>query len=233
MISEKADLSEEDIDRFLESTQVMTSAAASGRNSLVKRSVDIFGALVAIILFFPMGLFIAIAIRLDSKGPIFFVQQRLGRDGRMFPMIKFRSMLVDSDHKLEEALADCDNANEEFQKYRKLKKDPRITRVGRILRKYSLDEIPQFLNVLSGAMSLVGPRPYLPVERQIMKGHDNSILYMRPGLTGLWQVSGRNDLPFAERVVLDVEYIREWSWSNDLRIAMKTIGVVFQGGGSS
>ena len=162
----------------------------------------------------------------DSEGPVFFSQERLGRDGRCFRILKFRTMHVGAHKRLREVLESDPAAREEYELYAKLKDDPRITRVGRFLRQCSLDELPQLFNVLRGQMSLVGPRAYLPEELPRMVGKHRSILHVTPGITGLWQVSGRNELPFAMRLDLDLRYVRNWSVSLDLYLLARTLPTV-------
>src|SRR5690606_35694104 len=182
----------------------------------LKRVVDLGVVLAAAPLILPLGLLIALLIRLDSPGPVFFRQERLGRGGRCFPFYSFRSMHVGAAALLRDLLARDEAAREEYARYAKLRNDPRVTRVGRWIRKTSLDELPQFINVLLGDMSVVGPRAYLPVELERMQGRERTILRVRPGITGLWQVSGRNQISFEGRLALDIRYIRDWSVSLDL-----------------
>jgi lipopolysaccharide/colanic/teichoic acid biosynthesis glycosyltransferase len=171
---------------------------------------------------------IAIAIRLDSPGPILFRQQRVGRDGHTFGMLKFRTMHVDAEQQLAALLASNEGAGPLF----KLKQDPRITRVGAFLRKHSLDELPQFWNALKGDMSVVGPRPPLPREATAYDGNAMRRLYLKPGITGLWQISGRSDLSWDESVRLDVRYVENWSVMQDLMIIVKTARIVVRPAGA-
>ena len=196
-------------------------------NQILKRAFDIFAFLLLLPVLFLMIVVIAVLIKLDSPGPVFFVQERLGRNGEIFRFIKFRSMYVDADNILREYLQKDSQAMEDWRKFKKLRGiDPRVTRVGRFLRKTSLDEIPQFLHVLKGEMSLVGPRPYLPREREDMGSYATNILLTRPGMTGLWQVSGRNELDFEHRLKLDAWYVINWSLWLDLVVLFKTVKVV-------
>jgi len=165
---------------------------------------------------------LALLIKLDSRGPVFFSQERVGRDGHMFRMFKFRTMVVDA----EEALAALKEQNEGSGPLFKLKDDPRVTRVGRVLRKISLDEFPQFWNVLRGDRSVVGPRPPLPDEVVEYDGAVARRLYVKPGITGPWQVSGRSDLSWNESVRLDLSYVENWSIMNDLQIMYRTARVM-------
>jgi lipopolysaccharide/colanic/teichoic acid biosynthesis glycosyltransferase len=192
----------------------------------MKRTVDFTVAAVGLLVLAPLLLLVSLLIRLDSKGPILFSQERLGRDGRCFRILKFRTMHVGAHRRLREVLERDPAAREEYELYAKLKDDPRITRMGRVLRRCSLDELPQLFNVLRGHMSLVGPRAYLPEELPKMVGKHQSILHVLPGITGLWQVSGRNELPFAMRLDLDLRYVRNWSVSLDLYLLARTLPTV-------
>jgi exopolysaccharide biosynthesis polyprenyl glycosylphosphotransferase len=185
---------------------------------MVKGAVDRCGALLGLIALAPVLLVLALAVRLSSPGPVLYRQERIGVNGRSFGMLKFRSMVVDADQRLEEIRADNISDGLLF----KMRDDPRVTPVGRWLRRFSLDELPQLLNVLGGSMSLVGPRPPLPGE---VARYDSSVsrrLLVKPGLTGLWQISGRSDLPWEEAVRLDLRYVENWSLALDLLILWKT-----------
>ena len=203
---------------------------------LVKRTFDIIFASLAIALLFPIWLLIAVFIKLDSKGPIFYTQERVGMDGRLFLLYKFRTMAAGADPGLHKEYqrafiaghAEANLGNDRQPTY-KLMSDPRITRVGKYLRRLSLDEVPQLLNVLTGEMSIVGPRPPIPYEVEAYESWHRKRLDMKPGLTGLWQVSGRNRLPFEEMVRLDLFYIENWSPLLDLKIILRT-GMVMIGG---
>ena len=195
----------------------------------VKRLMDIAGGAVGLLLAGPILIATAIAIRVDSKGPIFFRQVRAGRNGRKFTMYKFRSMIVDA----EEKKAALMHLNEMGGPVFKIQRDPRITRVGRFIRKTSIDELPQFFNILKGDMSLVGPRPPLPSEVEQYEAWQRRRLSVKPGLTGLWQVSGRNQIDFEEWMQLDLEYIDNWSLWLDLRIILKTVPTVLFHKGAS
>ena len=190
---------------------------------IFKRFIDIIGALVGCIILLPLtfGIWIANIIAKDN-GPVFYVQKRIGRNGKVFTMYKYRSMVINADRKLKRYLLDNPEANEEFIKYRKLKDDPRITAVGKFIRKTSLDEFPQFINVLKGEMSLVGPRPYLPREKRAMKKAYKEIIKVKPGLTGPWQVNGRSEISLEERMQMDVEYIQDENLINDTKYLFKT-----------
>lgn len=195
-----------------------------GRIGILKRTMDISISVVALIFLLPVFCFVAIAIKLTSDGPVFYRQERLGRFGQLFSIYKFRSMHLDGDNKLQALLASCPVSKANWDKYQKLKNDPRITRIGAFLRKTSIDELPQIINVLRGEMSIVGQRPLLP-DQQMIYGIDNYLHYIRsrPGITGLWQVSGRNALPFERRAELDLEYSEKWSIWFDLKIIFMTL----------
>lgn len=203
---------------------------------LVKRTFDLIFSALAIGLLFPLWLLIALLIKLGSKGPIFYTQERVGMDGRLFLLYKFRTMKAGADSSLHKEYqrafiagrAEANLGDEDRPTY-KLLADPRITRIGRHLRRMSLDEVPQLLNVLMGDMSIVGPRPPIPYEVEAYELWHRKRLDMKPGLTGLWQVSGRNRLPFEEMVRLDLFYIENWSLLLDLKIILRT-GFVMLGG---
>lgn len=196
---------------------------------VIKRTIDIIGALVGCIALIPLTIciWIANAIAKDN-GPVFYVQKRIGKNGKTFKMYKYRSMVVNADKKLRRHLLDNPEANEEFLKYRKLKDDPRITPVGKFIRKTSLDEFPQFINVLKGDMSLVGPRPYLPREKRAMKKAYKEIIKVKPGLTGPWQVNGRSEISLEERMKMDIEYVENCSLKNDINYFLRTFTKLFQ-----
>jgi len=196
---------------------------------LLKRTLDVAGSLAAIILFAPVMLAAAIAIKLDSPGDVLFKQVRSGRNGRKFVMYKFRSMCVDA----EARRADLEKHNEMDGPVFKMKSDPRITRVGKWIRKTSIDELPQFFNVLLGHMSLVGPRPPLPSEVAQYEAWQRRRLSVRPGITGAWQVSGRNNIDFAKWMELDLNYIDNWSLWLDMKILVQTLPAVLMRSGAS
>ncbi len=198
-------------------------------NQLMKRGFDIIISLLILPFILPLICIIGLAIKLDSPGGIFFLNRRLGKDGKIFNCYKFRTMYENNDEILREYLKKNPYARREWEKYKKLKGyDPRVTRVGRFLRKFSLDELPQIFNVLRGEMSLVGPRPYLPREEKDMGEYKETILMTRPGITGLWQISGRNELTFDHRLQLDTWYVLNWSLWLDIVILLKTIVVVLK-----
>jgi len=202
-------------------------------NIIIKKIFEFVLTLILFVIFLPALAIIALAIKLDSPGPVLYVQDRLGWKDKTFKLLKFRSMYVDGDARLEKFLAKNPQADEEWKKFLKIKKnDPRVTRTGRFLRKLSLDELPQFINVLRGEMSLVGPRPYMPRERDDIGRSFPIITRVKPGVTGLWQVRGRNILPFKERLLLDEYYIRNWSLWMDIVILLKTLKVIITGEGA-
>jgi lipopolysaccharide/colanic/teichoic acid biosynthesis glycosyltransferase len=189
---------------------------------LVKRIIDVAGAIIGLLFFTPILIVIGILIKIESnKGPIFFKQQRVGKDGQLFWMIKIRSMVPNAEDQLTDLLQYNEIPGEMF----KMKNDPRILKIGKFIRKTSLDEIPQLWNVIKGDMSLVGPRPPLPREYNNYTEYDKLRLTITPGCTGLWQVSGRNHLSFHEMVSLDLEYIRKRSVLYDIFILIKTMKV--------
>lgn len=197
----------------------------------VKSVVDLFGAAVGLLLLSPVFIGIAVAIWLEDRGPIFYRQVRTGYRGRPFGFWKFHTMLVDGDAVLEAHLAANPDARVEWDRFQKLAADPRVTRIGALLRRTSLDELPQLFNVLIGDMSLVGPRP--PIPPQVPDyGVEFVFSQVRPGMTGLWQVSGRNQIDFHGRVNLDVHYVENWSFWYDIRILLKTFAVVVRGSGA-
>jgi exopolysaccharide biosynthesis polyprenyl glycosylphosphotransferase len=203
------------------------AAIASGH--FIKRLFDIFASLMFLAMLSPLLTFIALLIKLEDRGPIIFAQKRVGKFGREFRMYKFRSMRVDAEARLQELLKQNGHATGVTFK---MKNDPRITRVGRILRKYSLDELPQFVNVLKGEMSMVGPRPPVPREVALYTLKDRQRLAVTPGLTCFWQIGGRADIDFPEQVQLDVQYIESQSFWLDLWICVKTVPAVVLGRGA-
>lgn len=196
---------------------------------LIKRLVDIIGGLVGTILLIPITivLYIVNLFSKENKGPLFFEQLRIGKNGKEFRFYKYRSMVMHADEKLWKYLNNNPEAKAEYKKYKKLKNDPRITKIGEFLRKTSLDEFPQFINVLKGDMSLVGPRPYLYREKEDMGEKYNEIIKVKPGLTGYWQVNGRSNVDFQERLQMDLDYIRDRSIWLDFKLLLKTVLKVF------
>ncbi len=198
-------------------------------NQLLKRSFDVVVSLCLLPVLLPIIGIIGLLIKLDSKGGIFFIQDRLGKNGRIFKCIKFRTMYENNQEILCKYLSENPKAKEEWETFKKLKReDPRVTKIGKFLRKTSLDELPQIFNVLKGEMSLVGPRPYLPKEKEEMGKFKDTILLTKPGITGLWQVSGRNELEFDYRLKLDSWYVQNWSLWLDIVVLLKTIKVVLK-----
>jgi exopolysaccharide biosynthesis polyprenyl glycosylphosphotransferase len=200
----------------------------SGPRQIVKDMFDRCAAALALTALSPLLLAIALTIRFHDKGPALFTQTRVGKDGESFKIYKFRTMVVDAEARLADLLV----WNESDGALFKIRKDPRITGVGAWLRKWSLDELPQFFNVMMGQMSLVGPRPALPQEAALYAEHVRRRLVVKPGVTGLWQVSGRSDLTWDESVRLDIRYVENWSFALDLQILWKTLGVMFKGSGA-
>jgi exopolysaccharide biosynthesis polyprenyl glycosylphosphotransferase len=196
--------------------------------SWLKRAVDVLLTAGGLVALSPLLLAVMIAIKLDSSGPIFYRQERVGKNGRRFGMLKFRSMVMNADEKL----AELRSRNEASGPLFKMRDDPRVTRVGRFIRRWSLDELPQLFNVLRGEMSLVGPRPPLPAEVAQYEDWQHGRLRAVPGLTGLWQVSGRSEVPFHDMVRLDLHYIRSWSLSLDIEIMLRTIPAVLSNRGA-
>lgn len=193
--------------------------------NIVKRVIDIGGGLIGTIALIPLTIIIYIAriVLHENDGPIFYDQLRIGKNGKVFKMYKYRSMVIGADEKLKKYLEENEEARLEYKKYKKLKNDPRITKVGNFIRKTSLDEFPQFINVLKGDMSLVGPRPYLPREKEDMGEYYDFIIQSRPGVTGYWQIAGRNDVTFEDRLRMDYEYNKKKSLKTDLKLLAKTI----------
>jgi exopolysaccharide biosynthesis polyprenyl glycosylphosphotransferase len=197
-------------------------------NSWGKRAYDIFFSSLALIAASPLLVAAAVAVKLSSRGPVFYHAERIGMDGKTFKMIKFRSMYEGADAKIAEMM---DNSGKELL-YFKVKDDPRITPVGKWLRKFSIDEMPQFINVLKGEMSIVGPRPQVAREVEAYDDLIGTRLFVRPGVTGLWQVSGRNDLSIEESKRLDMSYVENWSMGLDIQICFRTLQVVLTGRGA-
>jgi exopolysaccharide biosynthesis polyprenyl glycosylphosphotransferase len=204
----------------------------------VKRAIDVLGAILGGILLMPVFLVAAVLIKLTSPGPVFFKQTRIGKEGREFTFYKFRSMVSGDDSKYREYLkafvedGRAAGVDEKGCKVYKIMDDPRITPFGRFLRKTSLDEFPQIINVLKGDMSLVGPRPCLPYEWKLYKDWEKVRLSVTPGLTGLWQVTGRSNVTFHDMVMLDLYYISNWSFWWDLKLIFQTVPVILLGKGA-
>ena len=190
----------------------------------IKRIVDIIGGIIGTILLLPLTAIMFIGNKIcKDNGPVFYSQERIGKDGKAFKMYKYRSMVVGADDVLNDLLQQDEIARKEYKKYKKLKNDPRVTKMGSFLRKTSLDEFPQFINVLKGNISLVGPRAYLPREKEDMGEKYDKIIRVKPGLTGLWQVNGRNQTTFEDRLNIDIEYSHKFNLWLDIKIILRTI----------
>ena len=191
----------------------------------VKRIIDIFAGIVGIIILIPLTLIIFIVNKIsrDDDGPVFYKQERIGKNGKKFKILKYRSMVIDADEKLKQFLEENEDIREEFEINRKIKNDPRITYVGKILRKTSLDEFPQFINVIKGEMSLVGPRAVVEDELEMFGPYKKYVYSVKPGITGNWAANGRSDTSYDERVELECQYFNDFSILNDIKIIFKTI----------
>ncbi len=213
---------------------VPTSSNVRGRmiQRVMKRALDIVASLLLIVVVLPFVLVIAVAIAIDSNGPVLFVQRRVGRFGRNFPLIKFRTMVVDGEAALAQHVGSDNELLREWERSRKLREDPRVTSVGRFLRRHSVDELPQLINVLWGNMSLVGPRPVREDEIAYFGTRSTQILTVRPGLTGLWAVNGRSDVSYEERAEFEYQYAAGWSLWMDVKILAQTLPVVLHGHGA-
>jgi lipopolysaccharide/colanic/teichoic acid biosynthesis glycosyltransferase len=200
--------------------------AQSRRSDIAKRLFDIVFSLSVLFICAPIYLILAGAIACTSSGSIFYIQERVGKNHQHFGCIKFRTMIPDADRVLDEMMARSADLRQEFSENFKLKEDPRITKIGKFLRTTSLDEFPQFINVLKGEMSVVGPRPLVPEETDRYGTAIDLVLTIRPGITGLWQVSGRNDIPYAQRIRIDVNYVNRRNFWLDFRIILRTVVVM-------
>ena len=194
---------------------------------IFKTIFDLFISTIILIIGLPIFLIIALLIKFSSRGPIFFLQERIGKNKKTFYCIKFRTMHPEAEDILENLITNNEKLRKEFEETHKLKNDPRITNIGKFLRKTSLDEIPQFLNVIKMEMSIIGPRPIVKNEIQKYGESYNKVISLKPGITGLWQVSGRNNLSYKRRVILDCLYVDNISPLLDLRIIIRTFGVIF------
>lgn len=222
--SKEAEQLKEEINTEALSSYKQKKRSIQNLENITKRLIDICGGIVGLMILIPLTVIIYIANRLQGdKGPIFFTQDRIGKDGKTFKMLKYRSMVIGAEEKLKEYLKNNEEARIEYKKYKKLKNDPRITKIGDFLRKTSLDEMPQLLLLLNGKMSLVGPRPYLPDEIDDMGEYYNIIIKMKPGITGYWQVSGRSEVTFDDRLDMDVVYSKNRSLKEDIKILLKTV----------
>ena len=209
-----------------------TEAGVSDWDAFGVRALDIAVSFLALVFLAPLLIFVAVAVYLSDPGPIFFAHRRIGRNGQAFPCLKFRSMVIDADRRLNELLSMDPHARFEWEQDHKLRNDPRITAIGAFLRRSSIDELPQLMNVLRGEMSIVGPRPI--VEDEVVRYGRKFKMYcrVRPGITGLWQVSGRNDISYRRRVACDVLYARSKSLTFDLKIILMTLPAVLNAKGS-
>jgi len=214
---------------FSKMTQAEIALPTGG---LVKRSFDVTSAALALLLFSPLFLMIAALVKFTDKGPVFYGHSRIGHNGRIFKCLKFRTMAVNGDEILRNFLRDNPQAAEEWKATRKLKFDPRVTVVGTVLRKLSLDELPQLFNIIRGEMSVVGPRPVVDEELNLYDSFAGFYLKTRPGLTGLWQISGRNDVSYESRIAFDTQYVQNWTLIGDVMIIVKTIPAVCMARGS-
>ena len=199
----------------------------------LKRIVDVIGGIVGALFLIPLSIGIWLGNRIcGDNGPLFYTQDRIGQNGKIFKMYKFRSMVVGAEEKLKELLEKDEEARKEYSTYKKLKNDPRVTKVGEFIRKTSLDEFPQFINVLKGELSLVGPRAYMVTEKPEMGDAYNTIIQCKPGITGLWQVSGRSDVTFENRLDMDIDYYENYSLGKDIKILFKTVSAVLNRDGA-
>ena len=194
----------------------------------IKRTFDILSSGLALIILSPVFLITAIAIKLEDKGPVFYTAKRWGKDMKTFKMVKFRSMRVNADELLKHLLKDSEQTGHAF----KIKDDPRITKVGKFIRKYSIDELPQLWNIFRGDMSVVGPRPIMTVNTEKISDYDKQRWIVKPGLTCYWQVSGRADVKWEEWIEMDLDYIERMNMAEDIKLIFKTIPVVFKASGA-
>lgn len=204
------------------------AGAAEARGGFAKRAFDVLISAAALLALAPLMAIIALLIKLGDGGKVIYLQRRVGHAGRIFPMLKFRSMLPNAAELLEKHLAENPEARAEWESMHKLRRDPRVTAVGRLLRKSSLDELPQLINVLRGDMSIVGPRPVWPEALERHGDYVDDYLSTRPGLTGLWQISGRSSRSYKERISLDRFYVRRWSLKLDLALMLMTVPAVMK-----
>ena len=192
----------------------------------IKNLFNIIFSLFILVAFFPLFIIIALLVKLSSRGPIFFLQERIGKNNVPFKCIKFRTMYPEAKDILQNLLNKDEKIKKEFEETHKIKNDPRITTIGKLLRKTSLDELPQFINVLRGEMSIIGPRPIVEEEKIKYEENFKKVSSIKPGITGLWQVSGRNNLTYKRRVMLDLNYVENYNLLMDLRILIRTFGVI-------
>ena len=195
---------------------------------LIKRVMDVLLSAAALVVLSPVFLITAVAIKCEDNGPVFFAQQRAGKDMKPFYMYKFRSMYVNADEKFNEMMKNNEQTGHAF----KIKKDPRITKVGKVIRRYSIDELPQLINIIKGDMSIVGPRPILTFQMEACSQYERQRLVVQPGLTCYWQIGGRADVTWEEWVELDLDYIEDMGIWTDLKMIVKTVPAVFSGDGA-
>lgn len=214
------------------SPATFSTTASPRQTDGLTRILDVLGVCFLLISFAPLMALVALSIYVSDPGPVIFRQKRIGRDGKLFTCLKFRTMANDAEERLDSLLRSDPEARAEWERDHKLRNDPRIVGVGKFLRKSSLDELPQLFNVLRGDMSLVGPRPIVPDEARRYGRYLNDYCQVRPGLTGLWQISGRNDVSYRRRVAFDVLYVRHASASFDVKILLFTVPCVLLSKGS-
>ncbi len=202
--------------------------------NITKRCIDILAGIVGLIILIPMtiAIYIIKLVKKENDGPLFYEQLRIGKNGKKYKFYKYRTMCINADEKLAKYLEENEEARREYKKYKKLKNDPRISKFGNILRKTSIDEFPQFINIIKGDMSLVGPRPYMLREQEEMGRYYSIITKCKPGLTGYWQVNGRSNTSFEDRLELDEYYVEHRSTILDLKIILKTIGQIIKKNGA-
>lgn len=217
---------EESLSKSRVETRINTAVKPEHLYLIVKRAADIILSGIGLILVAPILLIVAVLIKLDSKGPVFLDQKRIGKDGKMFRIYKFRSMVDHAEDVLMELMENDPAIKEEYTTKKKLENDPRVTKIGKFIRKTSIDELPQLINISLGDMSLVGPRPYLAMEIEDMGLTYFTIIKMTPGLTGPWQVAGRSNIGFRERCAIDCRYYKDRSLKDDFKIILKTFKVV-------
>lgn len=205
---------------------------SSAVRRMAKRTVDLILGSFGLVVILPFAVVLSLAIFIDSPGSPIFVHRRVGRGGKGFGLLKFRTMVRGAQHSLRDCLEARPEAIHEWHELHKVRDDPRVTRLGRGLRRRSLDEVPQLINVIWGHMSLVGPRPVVQEELERFGEHADAVLSVRPGLTGLWAVSGRTDISYSDRVALESRYVQEWRWTLDVSILMRTIPQVLSGKGA-
>ena len=234
VVETDVDTEDEAINENIIETEVTTDVKENKKVGIVyticKKVIDILAGILGTILLIPVTIIVWLVrlIKHENDGPLFFEQLRIGKNGKQFRLYKFRTMVMNADEKLYKYLEENEEARKEYKKYKKLKDDPRITKLGAFLRKTSLDEFPQFINILKGDMSLVGPRPYLYREKIDMGDYYDQIVNVKPGITGYWQVNGRNDVDFEERTYLDTYYIEHRGIIMDIKIILKTILKIFK-----